>query len=529
LSGNDAVAWGALHAGANRGTGYPGTPSTEILETFSLLGGAAAWSPNEKVAAEVALGVAFAGGRALVTMKHVGLNVASDVLYTATYSGVQGAYVWAVADDPGMASSQNEQDSRRHAWASGTPVLEPADSQEAYDFTRLAFVLSQRHGLPVILRMTTRVSHSHSEVHVRGDTLQPHVGTFERRITERVMVPAHARPAHRRLREKLALLSAWSEAQGPHAVTQRSPALGIIVSGVAALHAAEAAPDASLFKLGMTHPLPLESLRAFAASVRRCLVIEENDPVLFEQLRAAGIAVEPTPPAFRFGELDVGRIRRIVSGEGDEAPLTVRGTPPQLCKSCPHRTVFGILKDLDCIVAGDIGCYTLAALPPLASMDIQICMGASIGTGLGLRHVLPPNEARRVVSVIGDSTFVHSGLTGIAEMVYNVPPTGHLVIILDNETTAMTGMQEHPGTGRRMDHSPANRLVFEDVVAAMGVPQVRVFDPAREAQALREAIVEALRSDTLSVFVVRQPCLLAAGKRRDSRAATEPAATKGGP
>ncbi len=512
LSGDEAIALAALHCGVTLGTGYPGTPSTEILETFADLGGNAQWAPNEKVAAEVALGVAFASGRTLLTMKHVGLNVAADVLFTAAYSGVTGGYVLVCADDPGMASSQNEQDTRRYAVAAGVPMLEPSDSQEAYDFTGLAFEISERWQIPVILRVTTRVCHSHSSVHPHRKFTEPLKPGFVRNIPERVMVPAHARPAHRRLRKKLAEIEEWNVENGPNWTIPGSENLGLIASGVAAMHALEAAPEAALLKLGMTHPLPMKLIRDFAANYKRCVAIEEGDPYLNDALRAAGIALEPRLESYRFGELNVNRVRHLLAGGEEPQTTPPRGKPPQLCEGCPHRSTFSVLKELDCIVAGDIGCYTLAAMPPLQAMDTQICMGASIGVGLGMRHTLPEEQARRVVSVIGDSTFLHSGVTGLIEMAYNTPATGHVVIIVDNGITAMTGLQEHPGTGRALDHSRAGRVVPEEIARALGIPNVQVFNPVKELDRFKQELQCALESGMLSVFVARQPCILAFGK-----------------
>ena len=516
LSGNEAVALAASHIGIKLGTGYPGTPSTEILEHYATLGGKAQWAPNEKVAAEVGLGVAFAGGRTLVTMKHVGLNVAADVLYTATYSGVTGGYVLAVADDPGMASSQNEQDTRRHAHAAGAPLLEPASAQEAYHFLQLAFELSEHWQIPVILRLTTRVCHSYGVVEPGTPANNPSRPSFARNPAERVMVPGHARPAHHRLRDKLAELQAWNDSDaGPNAVTAgQDRSLGIITSGVSYLHVREAAPAAAVFKVGMPHPLPTHRLLEFIERHERALVVEENDPYLVEQIRTAGGDVPLTPAVFRFGELNVTRVRKLIAGDTSPDTQPPKAKPPELCQGCPHRASFQVLKDLDLIVAGDIGCYTLAVMPPLQAMDTQICMGASIGVGLGMRHTLPAAEARRVVSVIGDSTFVHSGLTGIAEMVYNPPPTGHVVIILDNGTTAMTGLQEHPGTGRDLAHGRGGQVVIEEACRGLGVPAVHVVDPVRHAGDFAEQLSAALASDTLTVFVARQPCVLAAPKIR---------------
>lgn len=522
LMGNEAVALGALHAGAARGVGYPGTPSSEILDVFNKLGGSAEWSPNEKVAAEVALGVSFAGVRAFATMKHVGLNVAADVLFTCAYSGVDGALVFVVADDPGLASSQNEQDTRRYAVAAGVPLLEPSDSQEAYEFTRLAFEVSERWRIPVILKLTTRVCHSGTIVTPRAADTDLASAHFERNIPYHVMVPGHARPAHRRLRQKLAEIAEWNETEGPNQSIEGASDLGILVSGIAYQHAREAAPQASFFKVGMSYPLPMRAMLDFSASVKRALVIEENDPYMADAVRAAGGMIESAPEMYRFGELDVGRVKRILANDSSPEVVPPRGKTPQLCGGCPHRLTFEILKKHNCIVAGDIGCYTLAALQPLAAMDTQICMGASVGVGLGLRHVLPRDEAKRVVSVIGDSTFVHSGLTGLAEMSYNVPPTGHVLLILDNATTAMTGQQEHPGTGRLLDQSPTNRLDYETIARAMNIPNIGTFDPVKVPEAFEAALLEALEKDELSVLIVRRPCILAVARK-----GVKPASTQG--
>lgn len=511
LSGNEAVALAALHAGVALGAGYPGTPSTEILEYFHAIGGHAEWAPNEKVALEVALGAAFGGAAALATMKHVGVNVAADPLFTATYSGVPGALVVVSADDPGMASSQNEQDNRRMAVAAAIPMFEPADSQEAYDFTRAAFELSARWKIPVMLRMTTRVCHSKTLVSEKP-ALTPAAAHFERDIRGRVMIPAHARPAHRRLRKKLAEIAEWNEECPWNQEIDGNRKLGIITSGVSFMHVREAAPDAAVLKIGLSYPLPLEKIRRFAKSVERCLVVEEGDPCVYEQLRAADIKVEQKPEMYRYGEFDVARVRRIVAGDTSPEATLPPGKPPALCVSCPHRVTFELLRKLDCIVAGDIGCYTLGALPPFEGMDSQLCMGASLGMGLGMRHVLPKEEAKRVVSVIGDSTFIHSGITGLVEMVYNPPSTGHVVIILDNGTTAMTGLQEHPGTGRSLGHEPTGRVVIEDLARSIGIPNVTVIDPVANTETFEQAVRDALANEKLNVIIARRVCLLAAGK-----------------
>jgi indolepyruvate ferredoxin oxidoreductase alpha subunit len=421
-------------------------------------------------------------------MKHVGLNVAADPLFTAAYTGVSGALVVVSADDPGMASSQNEQDSRRYAVAAGVPMLEPADSQEAYDFTLLALDVSERWGIPVLLRLTTRVCHSKAVVRPSGKSAPLDTpAKFVRDLKGRVMIPSNARPAHRRLREKLARILEWNEAEGPNRETDGDRSLGIITSGIAFMHAREAAPGAAVLKLGMTYPLPLEAIRRFVTRVSRCVVIEEGDPYFVEAIRAAGIAVEGKAEAYRFGELNVDRVRRILAGDNSPELIPPPGKPPQLCQGCPHRSVFTALHNLDCIVSSDIGCYTLAVMPPFEATDSCVCMGASI----------------------------HSGITGLVEMVYNPPSTGHVVIILDNGTTAMTGMQEHPGTGRTLEHHPTGKVVIEDLVRALGIPSVHVTDPTANPAAFEELVAASLSSAKLTVIVARRNCLLAAGKIKE--------------
>jgi indolepyruvate ferredoxin oxidoreductase alpha subunit len=510
LSGDEAIALAALHAGIALGAGYPGTPSTEILETFSEYGGHAQWSPNEKVALEVTIGAAFGGARALCTMKHVGLNVASDPLFTAAYTGVTGALIIVSADDPGMASSQNEQDNRRYAVAAGIPMLEPSDSQEAYDFMFAAIEISERWRTPVLFRVTTRVCHSYTVVRPREKVEAVKPASFERDIRGRVMIPAYARPAHRRLRQKLAEMQEWNETCPLNRLVEGGNSLGIITSGISFMHLREAAPDARVLKLGFTYPLPMNKIAQFAKSVARCVVIEEGDPYLVDAIRAQGIPVEGKAEMYRFGELDVPRVRRILNNDLTPEPAKPAGKPPQLCDACQYRIVFEALRKQDCIVAGDIGCYTLGVLQPFEAIDSCVCMGASLGVGLGLRHVLPADQARRVVSVIGDSTFVHSGISGLVEMVYNPPPNGHVLIILDNSTTAMTGHQEHPGTGRTLDHEPTGKLVLEDLARSLGIRRVHVIEPHSGTGDFDRLLTECLNSNELAVIIARRPCILIA-------------------
>ena len=510
LNGDEAVAAAAFDAGITLGTGYPGTPSTEILEELDHLGGRAQWAPNEKVALEVGIGVSLAGGRSIVTMKHVGLNVAADPLFTVALMDVPGSLVIVSADDPGMASSQNEQDNRRYAVAAGVVMLEPSDAQEAYEYTLRAIEIAECWHVPVMLRLTTRVCHSKSIVD-RSNVQVPlsKAPEYVKNASRRSMIPANARPAHKKLRETLAQIAQWNEGSGPTQIIRGSSSLGIVTSGIAYQHVREAAPDASVLKLGMTYPLPIEAIRNFAKSVDRCVIVEEGDPYLYEALRTAGIEVEDKPSMYRFGELNITRVRRILANDCSPEPKPVPGKPPALCPGCPHRTVFQALKNLGAIVSGDIGCYGLGVLPPFEAIDISVCMGASIGVGLGLRHTLPEPEARKVVSVLGDSTFYHSGLTGVAEMIYNPPPSGHVLLVLDNGTTAMTGMQEHPGTGRSLDHQQTGKIMMEDVIRAMGVKNVHVIDATLDPNGFEQLVKSAMEKSELTVIINRRLCLLA--------------------
>lgn len=508
LSGDEAVAEAALSCGINLGVGYPGTPSTEVLEHLSKIGGKAQWAPNEKVALEVGAGVGFGGGRTLVTMKHVGLNVAADPLFTLAYTGTKGAIVILVADDPAMASSQNEQDNRNYAKAAKLPMLEPADSQEAYDFMIRAVELSEKFQIPVLLRMTTRVCHSKCIVERWKAKEEPKSNLFEFSVKERVMVPAFARPAHVRLEDKLEKIASSAEANVLAQKEAGSAELGIICSGISYQHVKEAFPEASVLKLGLTWPLLKEPVKEFVSGVKRCVVVEEGDKFLADAIRAAGISVEAKADAFVFGELSVSRVKKLVAGDCSPEPAAAPGRPPQLCPGCPHRKSFEGLRDLNCIVSGDIGCYTLGTLPPFNAIHTCVCMGASIGVALGLRRSLKEKDARRVVSVIGDSTFMHSGLTGVAEMVYNRPETGHLLIILDNSTTAMTGLQEHSATGRSLNMEPASKIDIEAVCRAMGVDNVDVIDSTTEHERYMELIKTRLASNDISIIIARRPCIL---------------------
>jgi len=426
---------------------------------------------------------------------------------------VPGALVIVSADDPGMASSQNEQDNRRYAVAAGVPMFEPSDAQEAYEFTLRAIEVAETWRGPVLLRLTTRVCHSKTLVERKGVTIPPaRTPEYTRNVAGRVMMPGNARAGAVKMREKLEQIALWNEQSGPTLTIAGSRSLGIITSGISYQHVREAAPDASVLKLGMTYPLPIETIRRFAESVERCICVEEGDPYLFESCRAAGINVEPRPSIFRFGELNVARVRRLLAGDTTPEPKAAPGKPPALCPGCPHRSVYQGLKNLDTIVCGDIGCYALGAMQPFDMNDTSVCMGGSIGVALGMRHALTSEDknSKRIVSIIGDSTFMHSGMTGIAEMVYNPPSTGHVVVVVDNGITAMTGMQENPTTGRTLDHDKTARIMIEDVCKALGVKNIFVVDATVDGPGFEKLVAESLAKPELTVIINRRVCLLAA-------------------
>ncbi|MBM3325317.1 MAG: indolepyruvate ferredoxin oxidoreductase subunit alpha, partial [Calditrichaeota bacterium] len=442
LSGDEAVAYGAWRAGVKFASAYPGTPSTEILEAFALLPGIyAEWAPNEKVAVEVGIGSSLAGVRTLVAMKHVGVNVAADPLMTFTYTGLNAGFVLVSADDPEMHSSQNEQDNRIFARFAGMPLLEPSDSQEAYDYIAYALDISEKYDLPVMLRLTTRLAHTKAVVDVREESLELEQRDFRRDIKKYVMMPIFAIPRHKALLERLAGVQAESEKSPMQHVEMQDSDLGIITSGVAYQYIRELLPNASFLKLGLTHPLPVELIRHFSQRVKRLLVIEELEPYLEEQIKALGIECSGKEFTTRLGELTPERLAKALEKAGlkpafhpvSTQPLPALGRPPVLCAGCPHRAVFMTLKATGAHVFGDIGCYTLAALPPLETVHTCICMGASIGNAVGVAKA--GNAQKPIVAVIGDSTFVHSGITGLIEAVYNHARV--TVIIVDNGITAM--------------------------------------------------------------------------------------------
>jgi indolepyruvate ferredoxin oxidoreductase alpha subunit len=512
LSGNQALAQGAWEAGVRVGTGYPGTPSTEILETLVKLGDVdCEWSPNEKVALEVAVGASLGGARALATMKHVGLNVAADPLFSVAYMGVGGGLVVVSADDPGMHSSQNEQDNRLLARAARIALLEPSTPEEARTYAAAAFELSERYDTPVLLRTTTRLAHGTGEA-FPCERMEPPARPYRKNRVKNVVLPAHGRIRHKHIEEqRLPALAAEAERWVTEIAGDGDVA--IITSGIPYLYAREAFPNAPVLKLGLTHPLPVAAIRAFAAKHPRLLVVEELEPYLEEQVRALGIACEPrTWP--RFGELSAELLRSdgasgaVPTPGAALPPLPVR--PPALCPGCSHRGTFHTLARMDAVVSGDIGCYTLGALPPLDAMDSCMNMGASIGMARGLAKALPADGTRPkkpVVAVIGDSTFFHSGITGLVDLVYNGGSS--TVVVMDNGTTAMTGHQGHPGTGGRLGggNGIAPVVDIDRVARAVGIRDVQHLPPYDLLNAWR-VLDAAARSKEPSVLIAEAPCVL---------------------
>ncbi|WP_139653042.1 thiamine pyrophosphate-dependent enzyme [Raoultibacter phocaeensis] len=522
LSGNEAIAQGAWEAGARIGVAYPGTPSTETMEAFAEKEGVyAEWCPNEKVALEVGMGASAAGARVLATMKHVGVNVAADPLFTAAYTGVSGGVVILAADDPGMHSSQNEQDSRFYALAARMPMLEPSDSAEALAYTREAYDLSERFDVPFLIRSTVRISHTKTPVEPgprTGHDLKP----YGKDAGKWVMMPAFAKPRRKVQDARVAELKAWVEMCPYNTVTKGDPKIGIVCAGASYQHVIEAVPEASILKLGVTWPLPKEKLAAFASSVEAFYVVEEASDYLSTQIRSLGIEVSPVPgkPLPLDGELTPGMIRAAFDKEEAghaDAQADVPGRPPALCAGCPHRLVFKELARIKAIVTGDIGCYTLGALPPLSAMDTCVDMGASISMAHGFELALAEEKHRPVVAVIGDSTFAHSGLSSLINTVYN--RGSGTVCILDNRTTAMTGQQGNPFNGITLQKRPTRELDLEGIIRALGVEDVATVDP-HSMKDVRNALKQATESDGLSVIVFRAPCVLVDRVRKPAFAVT---------
>ncbi len=500
LSGADALAQGAYEAGLHFAASYPGTPATEILEYLAKLPGIdAQWSVNEKVAFEVALGSAIAGRRSIYSSKHVGLNVAMDPLMTSSYVGVNAGFIVAVADDPGIHSSQNEQDTRLFAKVAKIPLLEPSSPADAYRFAKLAFDISERFDTPVMIRLTTRGAHTKENMQLGARSTVAQKG-FAVDIPKYVMVPRSAYKRRLAIEERFAGLSAYAETVPLNTIEEGDGSIGFIVSGVSYLYAKEMYPGASFLKLGMSYPFPEKLARDFAGRVKQLYVIEELEPFMQEELSRLGIPCKAKHPSYRIGELRPEFIPHIVAGDAKvEAEPNAR--KPVLCPGCPHRGVFSVLKSLKVTVAGDIGCYTLGAMPPLGALHSCLCMGGGITLFEGFAKALGKN----VVGVVGDSTFVHSGITGLIDAVYN--KARGVVMILDNATTAMTGSQPHPATGITARGDATKRLVLEDVCRACGADFVDVADPFDTA-ALSALLKQRLDQDALSVIIARSPCKL---------------------
>lgn len=510
MSGNEAIARGAYEAGVRFAAAYPGTPSTEILEEFAKYDGVhAEWSPNEKVAVEVAIGAALAGEKALAVMKHVGVNVAADPIFTVSYTGTNGALVIVSADDPSLHSSQNEQDNRNYAKFAKIPMLEPADAEEAKEYIRLAFEISMKFDTPVFLRSTTRVSHSKAVVAIEKPNKYEDKTGFTYNAEKYVMVPVNARTQRVVVEKRQHALKKFAETFSENKMKINDLESGIITAGMPYNYAKEVFPDYSYLKLGMVYPLPEKLIRDFASKVKKIYVIEELDPFLEEQIKAMGIDVVGKGIFPYTNEFDPGIIKKAIDGSTQvtvspyKAELSPR--PPNLCPGCPHRGLFYALSKSRAYVHGDIGCYTLSFMKPLEGLHSCICMGASIGMAHGMSKALKEKGKGKVVGVIGDSTFLHSGITPLLNMAYN--HNHALIIILDNSTTAMTGMQEHPGTGYNLLGAASKKVNLKVLVSALGIENIKVIDPM-DIKATRNAIKEELAKDGPSVIIAESPCAL---------------------
>ncbi|MBI5102122.1 MAG: indolepyruvate ferredoxin oxidoreductase subunit alpha [Nitrospirae bacterium] len=509
LSGNEALALGAYEAGVKVASAYPGTPSTEILENLCRYEGVyTEWAPNEKVALEVALGASFAGARALATMKHVGLNVAADPLFTAAYTGVRGGLVIVTADDPEMHSSQNEQDNRNYAYAAKVPMLEPSDASEAKDFLKVAYRISEEFDTPVLLRTTTRVAHVKGIVaagEMETSSVQPGIVKMPQKF---VMLPGHARLRRVELEKRMNRLREYAGTFPANRTEWGDKKTGFITSGVSYLYVKEAFPDASVLKLGMVYPFPDDMIRDFASQVTDLFIVEELDPFIETHVKALGIACKGKELVPAMGELNSHILRKAITGraEGDLfEPVPVPMRPPNLCAGCPHRGIFHAISRLKVFVAGDIGCYTLAALKPLSSMDSCVCMGASIGTAFGMEKALGKDSLGKIVAVIGDSTFMHSGITGLIDVVYNRGFT--TVIILDNSTTGMTGHQPNPSTGVTLGGYAGTGIDIPALCGAIGIKHVVTVNP-HDMDNAEKVLRQEIERPEPSVIITQAPCVL---------------------
>ena len=521
MLGNDAIARGAYEAGVKLSSAYPGTPSTEISEFLAKYDEVyTEWAPNEKVALEVAAGAAIAGVRSMACMKHVGLNVASDPLYTLAYTGIGGGLVIVVADDPGIASSQNEQDTRMVARSAHLPVVEPSDSEEAKEFLKYAFELSEKYDTPVIFRTTTKLSHSQSIVAL-GERVVPEDKVYERSVPKYVMMPSSAIGRHKVVEAREDLMASEASAFPVNRVEMRDKSIGFITSGIAYQYAREAAPDASVLKLGVVNPLPRDLISDFINSVDEVYVFEELEPVMEEQIRSWGFNVKGKELFTKQGEYSANMLKRVLDPTEKDAPkgADVPARPPILCPGCPHRSVFSVLNKLKLHAAGDIGCYTLGAVAPLSVIDTTICMGSSISLLHGMEKAKGKEYIRNWVATIGDSTFLHTGVNSLINMVYN-KATG-TVMILDNRTTGMTGHQEHAATGKTLKGEDTYAIDLAELCRAIGVPSVKEID-AFDVQSLEAALKEAASGDTLTVIIAKAPCALLKGLKFTEYCATDP-------
>ena len=511
LLGNAAVARGAYEAGVKVVASYPGTPSTEITEEIAKYDEIySEWSPNEKVAAEVAIGASIAGARSMSCMKHVGLNVMADPVFTVSYSGVNGGLVFCVADDPGMHSSQNEQDSRHYAKASKIAMLEPSDSAECKEFTKLAFSLSEEYDTPIFIRLSTRVSHSQSLVEIE-DRKETELKPYEKNIGKYVMMPANAIKRHVVVEDRITALKEFAETTPLNEIEENGSKIGVITAGIAYEYAKEALGDkADFLKLGMVYPLPDNKLKSFAEKYDKVYVIEELDPVIEDYCKSLGINnIEGKCVFTLLGEYTPAMIKKAVLGE--DAPETVRANeaipvrPPVMCAGCPHRGTFYVLKKLGLVVSGDIGCYTLGAVAPLQSVDTTICMGASVSAALGMAKARGDEFNKKLVSVIGDSTFMHSGITGLVDIVYN--KGNNTVIILDNSITGMTGHQNNPTTGYTIKGEETKQVNLIALCKSIGVEHVVVADPF-DVKEFEKVVKQETQREEPSVIIAQRPCAL---------------------
>ena len=523
MLGNAAVARGLYEAGCRFVSSYPGTPSTEITEEVTQYGEIyAEWAPNEKVAMESAIGASLAGARSFCAMKHVGMNVAADPMFTASYTGVNAGLLIAVADDPGMHSSQNEQDSRHYAIAAKLPMLEPSDSAECLAFVKAAYEISEKFDVPAVLRTCTRVAHSQSAVELSPRADIP-LRDYVKDAQKYVAAPANAVKRHVAVEARMRALAEFAETTGLNREEMGDSEIGFVTSGTSYLYVREVFPNASVFKLGLVNPLPVESLRAFSEKVKKLIVVEELDGVIEAHLRANGIRVDGGKDRFGLlGELSQSRLREAMGVEQPESATfdePVPARPPVMCPGCPHRGLFTVLSKMKLTVLGDIGCYTLGSSAPLAAIDAVVCMGASIGMAHGFTKVRP-DAARRAVAIIGDSTFMHSGMTGVVNVAYNKGIS--TVIVLDNAITGMTGHQQNPTTGLTLQQEPTVAIRIEDVCRAAGIQRVRVVDP-QDMRAVEAALKEELAVDEPSVIIARRPCMLLKYVKPNPPLAVDPA------